>query len=69
MLAISPLLFAPMKRTAPGPLILILILIIKRAARVPSNPFLIHSLQVNVFDIAESHYTKVLDVMTPGGQG
>jgi hypothetical protein len=67
MLAISPLLFAPMKRPAPGPLILILI--IKRAARVPSNPFLIHSLQVNVFDIAESHHTKVVDVMTPGRQG
>ena len=43
--------------------------IIKRAARVPSNLFLIHSLQVNVIDIAESQHTKVLDVMTGGGQG
>jgi hypothetical protein len=67
MLAISPLLSAQMKRPAPGQLILIIIF--KRAARVPSNQLLIHSLQVNVFDIAQSHHTKVLDVMTGGGQG
>jgi hypothetical protein len=49
-----------MKLPVQGPLISLLNL--QRV--IPSNLFLISSLQVNVFDAARSHLTRVLDVMT-----